>query len=239
MKAAHQAHVQRVVMTSAFGASGMGYKKDKNDYIFTEKDWSYMGAGSTMDAYYKSKTLAEKAAWDYVKNEAPDMELATILPVAVFGPILGGKASGSNSLLLMLLTGGLPGLMDMYLPVVDVRDLARAHVLALTTPEAAGQRFIISDEMSYSMKDVSNILKQGYPEDAKKVPSMVIPNFLLKMIAPFNHTIRDTAKVLGIDRKMSSKNAHDLLNWEPTIAPKQSVLDAEKSIIDAGLTKKR
>ncbi len=235
LRAAKNAGVKRVVMTSAFGAAGMGYTAAKNDYVFTEKDWSNLSSDSKLNAYYKSKTIAEKSAWDFIKREGGALELATILPVAVIGPVLGRKATGSNELITMMLSGHLPGFLDFYMPIVDVRDLAKAHILALEIPNAAGERFIISNEQSLAMKQVGMIIKNQLGEAAKKIPNRTIPSFILKLAAPFHSLARDAAADLGVNRKMSSANARRVLHWTPEYSVEQTIIAAAKSIIEKNI----
>lgn len=235
LRAAKHAGVKRVVMTSAFGAAGMGYTAARNDYVFTEKDWSNLAPDSKLNAYYKSKTIAEKSAWDFIRREGGGMELATILPVAVLGPVLGQKAAGSNQLTAMMLSGRVPGFLDLYFPIVDVRDLARAHLLALETPNAAGERFIISNDDSLSMKQVGMIIKHHFGEAAKKIPNRTIPGFIIKFAALFNSVARDTRSDLGVIRKMSSNHARKVLHWKPDYSVEETILASAKSILDKNI----
>ncbi|GFP77223.1 SDR family oxidoreductase [Clostridium fungisolvens] len=232
LRAAKNAGVKRVVMTSAFGAAGMGYTTARNDYTFTEKDWSNLAHDTKLNAYYKSKTLAEKSAWEFIKRESGNLELTTILPVAVMGPVIAKKATGSNQLIGMMLSGHLPGFFDLYFPIVDVRDLAKAHILALETPSAAGERFIISNNQSISMKQLGMILKNNLGETAKKIPNRTIPSFILKFAALFSSMARYTSSDLGINYKMSSDNACKILNWKPDYSVEQTIIETGKSIIE-------
>lgn len=231
LRAAKKAGVKRVVMTSAFGAAGMGYTAAKNDYVFTEKDWSNLAPGSKLNAYYKSKTLAEKSAWDFIRKEGGNLELSTILPVAVLGPVLGKKVTGTNQLIAMMLSGHMPGFFDIYIPVVDVRDLAKAHILALETPGAAGERFIISNRQSLSMKQIGMILKAHLGDAAKKIPNRSIPSFILRFAALFNTLARDTVSDLGVNRRMSSAKALEILHWKPDYNVEDTIVTVGKSII--------
>lgn len=235
LRAAKNAGVKRVVMTSAFGAAGMGYTSDRNDYIFTEKDWSNLAPDTKLNAYYKSKTLAEKSAWDFISQDDRNLELATILPVAVMGPVLGKKASGCNQIVAMMLAGSIPGFFDLYFPIIDVRDLAKAHILALETPNAAGERFIISNEHSSSMKQIGMILKNHLGEAAKKIPNRTIPSFILKFAALFNSLARDTAADLGVNYRMSSDNARKVLHWKSNYSVEETIIATGKSIIEKNI----
>lgn len=133
LRAARDAGVKRVVMTSAFHAVGFGHPH--TDRTFTEADWSVLD-GPGVDAYGKSKILAERAAWDFVTSEGGAPELVTLLPVAM-GPVMGDAISGSNHMVQRMLAGAMPGFPNMYVPIVDVRDVALAHVAG---PQAPGRR---------------------------------------------------------------------------------------------------
>ncbi len=142
LKAARDAGVKRVVLTSAFHAVSWGHPHDGR--IFTEADWTLLERPG-VDAYGKSKTLAERAAWAFMAAEGGETALTTMLPVAVMGPVMGHHVSGSNHLIQRMLNGGMPALPNLFIPVVDVRDVAAAHVSAMTHPDAAGERFLLSN----------------------------------------------------------------------------------------------
>ncbi|GAB1820068.1 SDR family oxidoreductase [Herbidospora sp. RD11066] len=171
LRAARDAGVKRVVLTSAFHAVGWGHPP--TDHTFTEDDWSDLD-GPGIDAYGKSKTLAERVAWDFMATEGGSMELVTLLPVAVMGPMLGSEVSGANRIL-QRLRDGLP-VPNMWIPIVDVRDVATAHVLAMTTADAAGERFLLSSGPAKEVREIAAILdvpfeNPGDPGHAKKVSS--------------------------------------------------------------------
>jgi nucleoside-diphosphate-sugar epimerase len=233
LRAARDAGVKRVVLTSAFMAVGYGYPH--TDRLFTENDWT-VTSSPDVSAYGKSKTLAERAAWDFMAAEGGSMELATIIPVAVLGPVLGKEITGSNELVRRLLDGALPGYPDFWMPIVDVRDVARAHLLAMTAPEAANQRFITSSGAALSMKQVGGILKENFGEKARHVPKRSIPNFILRIAALFDHTVRELVPDLGYARKMSSEKAQRVLGWQPR-KPEVAIIETAESMIKKGLVK--
>ncbi|MBN9391009.1 MAG: aldehyde reductase [Chloroflexi bacterium] len=233
LRTARDAGVKRVVLTSAFMAVGYGYPH--TDRLFTEDDWTITD-GPGVSVYGKSKTLAERAAWDFMAAEGGSMELTTIIPVAVLGPVLGKEVTGSNELVRRLLDGALPGYPDFYMPIVDVRDVANAHLLAMTAPAAANQRFITSSGAAFSMKQVGTILKGHFGEKARRVPKRSIPNFVLRFAALFDHTVREIAPDLGYARKMTSEKAHRLLGWQPR-KPEIAIIETAESMIKKGLVK--
>lgn len=171
-----------------------------------------------------------------MKAEGGPLELATIIPVAVLGPVLTKEVSGSNELVKRLLDGAFPGYPDFYMPIVDVRDVASAHLLAMTTPEAAGQRFITSSGAAFSMKQVGELLKEKLGEKAKRVPRWSIPNFVLRGAALFDHTVREIAPDLGYARKMTSAKAERILHWKPR-KPEVAIIETADSLIKNNLVK--
>lgn len=236
LRAASQAGVKRVVLTSAFGAVGFGY--GRTDHEFTETDWSILD-GPGVNAYYKSKTLAERAAWDFVSadaNGAKAMELTTVNPVAVLGPLMGSNVSGSNELIRRILAGDLPGYPDFWMPIVDVRDLAKAHLLAMTTPEAAGERFIIGSGTGMTMKQIGLLLKSRLGEQAKRVPTRSIPNFVIRIGAIFNKTMREIVPDLGITKRINVDKSRRVLGLQPRTAD-EAVLAAAESMLQRGIVK--
>ena len=233
LRAARDASVKRVVLTSAFHAVAYGYKH--TDHLFTEEDWSVLD-GPGVTAYTKSKTLAERAAWDFVADEGGSMQLATILPVAVMGPVMGKEISGSNNLIQRSLDGAMPGYPDLWIPIVDVRDVATAHLLAMTTPEAAGQRFLVSSGPALAMKQIGAILKANLGDAAKHVPSRSIPNVVVRVGSVFNKELRPFVPDLGFARKMTSTKAHVVLGWQPR-NPEDAILATAQSLIKKALVK--
>jgi nucleoside-diphosphate-sugar epimerase len=231
LKAARDAGVRRVVLTSAFHAVGWGHKHD--GHVFTEADWTILD-GAGVDAYGRSKTLAERAAWEFIEREGGTTELATILPVAVMGPVMGKEISGSNHVIERMLNGRMPLMPDLYFPIVDVRDVARAHVEAMVRPEAAGERFIISNGEAMPLKDIASILRETLGEKASHVPTRTIPSLVLRLIARFRPELRAALPDLGYARKASNDKARRLLGLQPLPA-REAIIAAGQSMVSKGL----
>jgi nucleoside-diphosphate-sugar epimerase len=231
LRAARDAGVKRVVLTSAFHAVAWGHKHD--GHVFTDDDWSNLD-GPGVTPYTKSKTLAERAAWDFVQSEGGSLELATILPVAVVGPLMGKEISGSNNIIKRMLSGGMPAFPDVWIPIVDVRDVAIAHVLAMTTPDAAGQRFLVSAGPAMAMKQIGAILKSHLGESAAKVPTRAIPAFVMRISAIFRPELRPVVPDLGYARKMTSAKAQRVLGWMAR-KPEDAIVATGESMIAKGL----
>lgn len=232
LRAAHDAGVRRVVLTSAFHAVSWGHPHD--DHVFTEDDWTVLD-GPGVDAYAKSKTLAERAAWDVVASPAgAGMELVTMLPVAVMGPVMGGTVSGANHVLLSMLTGRMPGLPDVRIPIVDVRDVAAAHILGLETPDAAGRRFLLSNGLALSLREIGVVVREHLGADAGRVPTRALPSLVVRVGALFSHELRDIAPDLGYAKRTSNERAVRVLGWHPR-TPEEAVVDAARSMVAKGL----
>ena len=228
LRAAREAGVQRVVLTSAFHAVGFGHPH--TDHVFTEDDWSVID-GPGVDAYGKSKILAERAAWDFVSREGGATELVTILPVAVLGPVLGDDVSGANHIVQRSLNGKMPGYPNMYIPIVDVRDVARAHVAAMTTPGAAGQRFLVaSGEPAVAMLQIGATLRSHFGPAAAKVPTRTIPNIVVRVAAVFSAEFRPVAADLGFVKQVSMEKAHRVLGLQPRTSEEAIIACAESLI---------
>src|SRR5277367_3314539 len=152
LRASRDAGVKRVVLTSSFAAIGYGQKPQKTP--FNETTWTDPN-GDDVLPYVKSKTLAERAAWDFIANEGGGLELSVVNPVAVFGPVLGPDYSTSILIVQRLMDGAMPGCPQLYFGVVDVRDVAGLHILAMTDPAAKGERFLAVAGAFMSMLDVA------------------------------------------------------------------------------------
>lgn len=233
LPSARDGGVKRVVLTSAFHAVAYGYAG--TDHEFNDEDLTVLdGPGAT--PYAKSKTLAERAAWDFMPAERGGMELATILPVAVMGPVMGSNISGSNRIIQRLLEAEMPGYPNLWIPIVDVRDVASAHELAMTTPEAAGQRFLLSIGPAIPINQIGSILKESLGEVAKKRPDRSIPDLVVRVASIFNKEFRALHPDLGFARKMTRDNANRILEWQPR-RPREAIVAAAEILVEKGLVK--
>ncbi|WP_236795528.1 aldehyde reductase [Amycolatopsis sp. GM8] len=233
LRAARDAGVTRVVLTSAFHAVGWGHPHD--DHVFTEADWTVID-GPGVDAYGVSKTLAERAAWDFARDEGGSTELVTMLPVAVMGPIMGKDVSGSNHIIQRILEGDMPGFPNLFFPIVDVRDVAAAHILAMTTQEAAGQRFLISNGPAVPMKEIGALIRSSLGAAAPNVPTRSIPDLVVRTGAKVSAQMRGIAADLGYARKTSNDKARKVLGWQPR-GPEEAIVAAAQSLVAKGLVK--
>lgn len=234
LRASKAAGVKRVVVTSSMAAmhAGLPYEPSK---VFIENDWADIN-GPHCDAYAKSKTLAERAAWDFIEQEGGSMELAVINPVSVLGPVLSSDMSSSVEIPLQLLNGSLPGCPRLNFSVVDVRDVADLHLLAMTSPKAKGERFICDSPPSMSMKEMSVVLRERLGKAARKCPTMVLPDILLKTMALFNPTVALVVHNLGKVELHSIDKAKTLLGWEPR-SNVEALMASAESLIELKIVK--
>ena len=231
LKAASKAGVKRVVITSSVASITYGTNKQGN---FNEDDWTDPSKKTT-NVYAKSKTLAEKAAWEFIESDSSGMELATILPSMVFGPILEEDFGVSVGAVIDMMNGKYPIVPDWDMGVVDVRDVASLEVLAMTKPEAAGKRFVCSAD-NILMKDQNNYLIGLYPNLAKRIPTRGPPNWFIKFLSLFMPALKMTAESVGKVRKMDSSRARETLGWKPRSA-KEAIKSAAESAYEFDLIK--
>ena len=224
--AAKNAGVGRVVLTSSIAAISYGPGRAP----FSEADWTDVD-GVLATPYYKSKTLAERAAWDFARENG--LELVVVNPGMILGPILGAETGTSVGVVQSLMKGRYPAMPDFSVPVVDVRDAAEAHVLAMTMPEAAGERFIIAGE-ALSIKDIARVLKRDFPAYGKKLPKFVLPNWLAGIASRFDPGLKLIIGELGRDARVSNEKAKRLLGWKPR-SEDEAIRASAESLIAAGL----
>jgi dihydroflavonol-4-reductase len=232
LRAAKAAGVKRFVMTSS--AAAIAYGHGNKVQTFTEADWTNVNSSDAY-AYVKSKTIAERAARDWVTAEGGEIEYCSVNPSAVLGPVWSDDFSSSIEAVKKLLEGALPGCPDFGFGIVDVRDVADLHVRALTAPNMTGERFIASGPF-LKMIDIATILKNGMGAQAHKVPTRKLPDFLVKLTAMFDPLVKQVVGELGKTRNMDASHAKAVLGWE-TRSPQESILDTAKSLIALGVVK--
>lgn len=212
LRAARDASVKRVVFTSTCGAIYYGHPLRAEP--FDETSWTNIDGGG-MSAYVKSKALAERAAWDFVKAEGGALELSVVNPTGIFGPALSVDYSPSLDLIKRLLNGSMPACPDLWFGVVDVRDVADLHLRAMTAPEAKGERFIATQSGAVSMLEIANLLRTRLGDRARRVPTRKLPDVVVRFIALFNVEMRDLVPLLGKARNATSAKAQRVLGWRP------------------------
>ena len=225
LKACVGTGVEKVVLTSSFAAIGYGHD-DKT--LFSEKDWS---DPEQCSPYPKSKTLAEQAAWAFMAElpEAERFQLTVLNPVAVTGPMLSDDIGTSNDLLLQLASGAMPACPKIHMGFVDVRDVAKAHVLAMTDALTNGERIILSEnEMFFA--GMGKVLRHA---GFAKAPTKELPNFMVKFVALFNSQLEGVVPFLGRKSDIDKSKAKQHLAWT-FVTAEQSALDTVKQLQTMG-----
>jgi dihydroflavonol-4-reductase len=232
LRAARDAWVKRVVMTSSTAA--ICYGMDGNSRTFTEADWTDPAHPDTY-AYVRSKVIAERAARDFMADEGGALEFCTINPGAVLGPLLGKDFSASLEVIRKLLGGELPGCPRLGFPLVDVRDIADIHIRAMTAPGMNGERFLAAGKFLW-MREIAEILKIRLGAQAKRVPTRGLPDFLVKLSALMDPTVRMVLPELGKQRNCDISHAKAVLGWEPRPV-EETIVDCAQSLLAARLVK--
>ncbi|PXA84477.1 epimerase [Nostoc sp. 3335mG] len=229
LRAARDAGVRRVVLTSAFGAIGVGHKPLGRPFV--ETDWSDLTGN--VAPYQKSKTLAERASWDFIASEGGGLELASINPTMVLGPALGADYSHSIRTIKQMLDGQ-PGYPKISTCVVDVRDVADLHLRAMTDPAANGERFLATVGESLSMVEIAKVLKRHMGPAAANVSTKQLPNLLVRSMALTNPAMKGLVPLLGVSLDANGEKARRLLGWAPRSREEAIVASAE-SLVRLGL----
>jgi dihydroflavonol-4-reductase len=226
LRAALDAGVERVVMTSSVAAV-RGSRQSSESTPFTEDDWTD-GDDEERTPYVRSKTIAERAAWDLVQKAGTDEKLAVINPGAIIGPPLGQDRSTSLQAIQRLLDG-MPAMPQLGFTFVDVRDVADLHLRAMTAPAAGGERFIAADEFLWTA-DVAKVIRERLADAAPKVPTRVAPNLLVRAMSLIDAGVRPYVSDLGKRQWMSSEKARRQLGWTPRPI-EDSIEDTARALI--------
>jgi nucleoside-diphosphate-sugar epimerase len=233
LRAARDAGVKRVVLTSSFVAIGYGHKPQTKP--FTESDWTDPNVKG-LSAYGKSKTLAERAAWNFMSSEGGGLELSVVNPVAVFGPLLGPDYSASILLVQRLMDGALPGCPQLYFGAVDVRDVAGLHLRAMTDPAARGERFLAVAGDFMSFLEIARVLKSRMGAAAKRVPTRQLPNWMVRLVALRDPAAKLILPELGKVKNATNEKARRMLGWAPR-SREDSIVATAESLVQLGLLK--
>ncbi|MDB5087620.1 MAG: epimerase [Mucilaginibacter sp.] len=233
LRAARDAGVKRVVLTSAFGAIAFGHPPQTAP--FNETDWTDLSG--KVPAYQKSKTLAERAAWDFIAREGGGLELSVVNPVAVLGPVLGADYSHSIHIIQRLMKDKAPGSPKINCGFVDVRDVADLHLRAMTDPAANGERFLATAGESIWLVDIARVLKRRMGNSAEHIKVKELPNWLLHVAALWDPAAKVLVPMLGKVMNSTGEKAIRMLGWSPRSAEEAIVATAE-SMVRLGLINK-
>lgn len=227
LKFSKKHNVKKVILTSSFAA--IHETLNDRQESFNEEDWSNPNKPG-ISFYAKSKTMAELAAWEFMEMENPDFSLAVINPVLVMGPSLTKDIGTSNSLVKNMINGSVPGTPKIHIGIVDVRDVASAHILAMESSGANGERIIVSEKELW-VHEVAAILRDA---GFNKTPKVVFPKWLMKIVALFRKDLALMIPMIGKRRDVSSSKARELLGWKP-IKAELSIIDTAQQLKDFGL----
>lgn len=230
LRAAKEQGVPKVVLTSSTGAAVYGVSRHKQ---FTEKDWTDEGNYKDTTPYFRSKTIAEKAAWNYVQQTAGAPALVSILPGAILGPVLEQDFGTSANIVKKLMDGSIPALPSIKLAMVDVRSVAALHIAALESEAANGQRFMAANGL-LGFKDVAVVLQEHFPD--RKLPSKMLPDWLVRVFSLIDQETKPILLELGASRSVDARKAQEVLDWKP-ISLKQSITDCADSLLRLNLVK--
>jgi nucleoside-diphosphate-sugar epimerase len=233
LRASRDAGVKRVVLTSSFAAIGYGQKPRTEPY--SEKDWTDPNTAD-LSAYAKSKTLAERAAWDFMSREGGALELAVVNPVGVFGPVLGPDYSTSITIVQRLMDGALPGAPRISFGIVDVRDVADLHLRAMTNPAAKGERFLAVAGEFMTFEEIARLLKARMGAAAARVPTRVLPDWVIRIAAIFDKSIGLVLPELGKTKSGTNEKAKRVLGWAPR-SNEEAIIATAESLLRLGLLK--
>lgn len=232
LRFARDAGVKRLVMTSSVAA--ICYGRDDGKSTFDEGDWTDPDHPDSYP-YVQSKTIAERAARAFMAQEGGGLEFVTINPSLVVGPVNGPDFSTSIEAISQLLGGKLPGCPRLGFAVVDVRDVAAAHVAAMTGADLNGERFIVAGPFLW-MTEIAAILKRRLGARARRVPTRSLPDWLVRLSSLFNPAVRSVLTELGRTRNCDTSHVRAKLAWTPRNA-EDSIVECAESLIAAGVVR--
>lgn len=231
LEAAFAAGVERIVVTSSMAAIMYGHDVARTA-PFTAEEWTNPD-GPGVTAYVESKFRAERAAWEIAKKHDRTNDLVCINPGGIFGPLLDEDPGTTGMLLARMMDGSLPATARISLIVVDVRDVAALHVLAMTQSEAGGRRFP-TGAGSMSMFEMANTIRENFPTYAKKLPRYEVPNWVVRIFAFLDADARDNLGELGYDRRTDAVEARALLG-RPFVTPEAAIVETARSAVEHGI----
>ncbi len=220
LNAALAADVERIVLTSSMAAIAYGHPRN-HSAVFTEHDWTQLDNGTPVNAYIESKTRAERVAWEAMRSAGRQQDLATINPGAILGPLLDDDPGTSATIVKRLLDKSAPALPNLVFTIVDVRDVAEAHVLAMMESEAGGKRFPMG-ERTMAYPEIADVVRERFPARAGDVPRINMPDWAVRLYALFDRDVRDNIGELSSFKKLDSSSVEALL--------RRKLIDADDAI---------
>lgn len=217
------------MLTSSMAAIAYGHDKNRTT-PFTQDEWTRLD-GRPLNAYIESKTRAERRAWAIMDEADRHADLAVINPSAIFGPLLDNDPGTSAMLVKRLMDGSVPAAPKIPITAVDVRDVAAAHVAAMTDPAAGGHRFPMGDNALYFI-DAARLLRQHY--SSHRIPQFELPDWAVRLYALFDRDVRDNIGELGYAKRLDSTPAIRLLG-RPLIPANEAILATGQSLVQHGI----
>ncbi|MCB0641563.1 MAG: aldehyde reductase [Phaeodactylibacter sp.] len=233
LRAAAEQKVKRVVMTSSIAAVSYGRPTNQRSGNYNETDWTDVSNKKDTTPYFRSKTIAERAAWDFIASDPSGLELATVCPGAILGPVLEKDFGTSANLVIKCMDGSAPALPKLSFEVVDVRSVADLQIRAMENPAAANQRFIATAGLM-NYREIADVLRAAHPD--RKIPKRILPNFAVRLYSNIEPTIKPMLLELGIQRRLDHSKSVEQLGWTP-ISPKEAILSCASSIFEQGIIK--
>ena len=218
--------VEKIVMTSSVAAIAEGHAPERMAQSFSDIEWSQPEAPD-IGPYPRSKVLAEQAAWEFLKTERPGFALSTVCPGLVLGPVLSRDFGVSPETVRKLMAGELPGTPKVGWSIVDVRDLASLHRLALENDAANGERFIAAREFLW-MRDVAQLLAAEFPH--RRISSRQLPDWLIRIVGIFDPAVKSIVPDLGRRTSLNVNKAENLLGWRPRSAREACIATAQSMV---------
>jgi len=232
LSAAAASGIERVVCTSSAFASQTPAVAGEMQPIANEDTWT-VPTETSLSEYARSKVLAERAAWEFMKTDTSGMTLATVLPGLILGPVMNKSVTGSLELISRLLTGKLPALPRIGFGIIETNNLVDLHMKAMTSPAAANGRFIGVGDFLW-ISDIAEILKEQFQDRSAKIPSRQLPDWVLRLSALFQEEARFMAPMLGKRREFDTSKTSSVLQWHAKPS-REAVIECAKSLIDQGL----
>lgn len=232
LEAASSTGVKRVVLTSSTGAIMYGNTKGRQN-TFKEEDWTDINNRKDTTPYFRSKTIAEKAAWEFIEQDSSGLELVTICPGAILGPVLEKDFGTSANIVIKLLDGSSPALPNIGFDMVDVRSVAELHILAMESKNAANQRYVGSSGY-FSFPEVADVLRKKYLE--RKIPKFILPDIMVRLFSLLDQTLKPILLDLSAERRLDHLKAQNELGWNP-LSNEEAILSCASSVFAQGIVK--
>ncbi|GAB5054570.1 NAD-dependent epimerase/dehydratase family protein [Pediococcus parvulus] len=230
LKAAVTSNVKRVIMTANLGA--VGFSNKNQQHTTTEADWTDPNE-SGLSLYEKSKLIAEKSAWNYLKKTNSTLEFVTVNAGAMLGGALDDHVSGSFWIVRNLINGTVKRIPNIKMNIVDVRHVADIHIRAMQTSAAAGKRFLAVGDKPISMPEIAALIKTHRPKLVAKIPTRTLPNWIIRIGSHFNQQAKEGRLFLEVNHNVSNQRAKTLLGWQPIGSNQETILNTVDSLIRA------